>query len=113
MAKQIIHRVTDDLDGSDAEHSIEFALDGVAYSIDLNDKNATEFREIMSRYVGVGERLGRVKVMRVTHLPTAGPSKSTKMRNDAIRAWAKKQGKEISDRGRIPAAIEEEYDRAH
>lgn len=114
MATQIIHKVTDDLDGSEATNTIQYAVDGIAYEIDLNDKNATKFRDVMAKYVGVSERKGRVRVMTVTQLPTAGPAdKSTRERNKAIRAWAKKAGKDISDRGAIPKPIIEEYDSTH
>jgi len=56
VAKQIIHKLVDDLDGGDAEETVKFALDGIQYEIDLSDKNAAKLREVFAPYVGAACR---------------------------------------------------------
>ena len=59
MAKQVITLLTDDLDGSEADHTVEFGLDGVNYTIDLSEKNAGKLRKALERYIAAGTRVGR------------------------------------------------------
>ena len=59
MAKQIIHKLVDDLDGGDADETVKFALDGIQYEIDLSKKNADKLRELIAPYVGAGSKMGR------------------------------------------------------
>ena len=59
MAKQIIHKLVDDLDGGDADETVKFALDGVQYEIDLSKDNAAKLRDVFAPYVGAGTRVGR------------------------------------------------------
>ena len=58
MAQQVITKYTDDLDGSDAAGSVEFALDGRAYEIDLNDQNAARLRDVLAPFVAAARRAG-------------------------------------------------------
>ena len=110
MAKQIIHKLVDDLDGGDADETVKFALDGVQYEIDLSRKNAGKLRDAFSPYVHAGTKVGRGGVV-VGGRAARGRSGAAADReqNKAIRAWAKKEGREISDRGRIPQEIVDEY----
>ena len=59
MAKQIIHKLVDDLDGGDAEETVKFALDGIQYEIDLSDKNAAKLRDVFAPYVAAGSKVAR------------------------------------------------------
>lgn len=110
MAKRIIHKLVDDLDGGDAEETVKFALDGVQYEIDLSRKNASKLRDAFAPYVAAGTKVGRGGVV-VGGRAARGRSGAAADReqNKAIRAWAKKEGREISDRGRIPQEIVDEY----
>lgn len=110
MAKQIIHKLVDDLDGGDADETVKFALDGVQYEIDLSKSNAGKFRELFSPYVAAGSRVGRGGVVVGGRAARGrGPAAADREQNKAIRAWAKKEGRDISDRGRIPQEIVDEY----
>ncbi|MBM0257769.1 Lsr2 family protein [Micromonospora sp. 4G55] len=110
MAKQIIHKLVDDLDGGDADETVKFALDGVQYEIDLSNSNAAKLREAFAQYVGAGTRVGRGGVVVGGRAARGrGGATADREQNKAIRAWAKKSGKEISDRGRIPQEIVDEY----
>ncbi|MEV0805598.1 Lsr2 family protein [Micromonospora sp. NPDC050200] len=110
MAKQIIHKLVDDLDGGDADETVKFALDGVQYEIDLSNSNADKLREAFGPYMTSGTRVGRGGVVVGGRAARGrGGATADREQNKAIRAWAKKSGKEISDRGRIPQEIVDEY----
>ncbi len=110
MAKQIIHKLVDDLDGGDAEETVKFALDGIQFEIDLSDKNATKLRELLDPYVAAGTKVARGGVV-VGGRAARGRGVATvdREQNKAIRDWARKSGKDISDRGRIPQEIVDEF----
>ncbi|MDG4768435.1 Lsr2 family protein [Solwaraspora sp. WMMD406] len=110
MAKQIIHKLVDDLDGGDADETVKFALDGVQFEIDLSAKNAEKLRHVFAPYVAAGTKIGRGGVVVGGRAARGrGGAAADREQNRAIRAWAKKEGKEISDRGRIPQEIVDEY----
>ncbi|MER7165795.1 Lsr2 family protein [Micromonospora sp. NPDC000207] len=116
MAKQIIQRLIDDLDGGEAEETVRFALDGVQYEIDLSAANARKLRDAFATYTAHGTKVGRGGI--VNGRPTRGAGSAggdrgrvatDREQNKAIRDWAKKAGKDISDRGRIPQEVVDEY----
>lgn len=107
MAKNVetVVTLTDDLDGSKADRTLAFAVDGVAYEIDLSKRNARAFEKALAPYVEAARKVRRTPRGR-------GASSRPNRRSNLgeIRTWAREQGYEISDRGRIPAAIIEAYD---
>jgi hypothetical protein len=107
MAKQIITVMTDDLDGGEADRTIEFGLDGATYTIDLSEKNAGKLRKALEPYLQVASRVGRTNGRAAAR--TAAPSRANRDQNQAIREWAAKNGHELSERGRIPSSIVEAY----
>lgn len=110
MAKQIIHKLVDDLDGGDADETVKFALDGVQYEIDLSAANAEKLRDVFATYIAHGTKAGRGGVVVGGRAARGrGGAAADREQNKAIRAWAKKAGKDISDRGRIPQEIVDEY----
>ena|SRR3712207_2057257 len=116
MARKVQVILSDDLDENvPADETVSFALDGTNYEIDLSDKNATELREAFSRYVQAARKVGRGSGGRASG---GGRSRATGGRMDreqagAIRDWARKNGHNVSDRGRIPASVVEAYEAAH
>jgi hypothetical protein len=110
MARKVEVQLIDDLDGSQAEESITFALDGIAYEIDLSKKNATKFRKNLEPFVSAAQKLGRVPSHRVSAGRSRSPAKTDRAENQAIREWAQRKGLEVSPRGRISRAVMEEYE---
>ena len=108
MAKQVITVLTDDLDGTDADRTVEFGLDGVNYTIDLSDKNAGKLRKALDPYITAGHRASRGTAAgrggSRTRTGTA-VGRSSREQNQAIRSWAVKNGYDVSERGRIPASV--------
>jgi hypothetical protein len=110
MAKQIITLLTDDLDGGDADRTIEFGLDGVNYTIDLSEKNAGKLRKALDPFLTAASKVGRTAVNgRIAPRAAAAPSRSNREQNQAIREWAIKNGYDVSERGRIPAFVIEAF----
>ena len=110
MAKQVITLLTDDLDGGEADRTVEFGLDGVNYTIDLSEKNAGKLRKALDPYLNVATRVGRSSADRgARRVAPAGTGRASRDQNQAIREWATKNGYEVSERGRIPSSIVEAY----
>jgi hypothetical protein len=110
MAKQVITVLTDDLDGGDADRTIEFGLDGVNYTIDLSEKNAGKLRKALDPYLTVASRVGRASGNgRIVSRGGQPTTRANRDQNQAIREWATKNGYEVSERGRIPSSIVEAF----
>ena len=110
MAKQIVTLLTDDIDGSKADRTVEFSIDGVSYTIDLSDKNAGKLRKALDPYLAAASRIGRSSTQRIAgRTPAPAPSRANRDQNQAIREWANKNGYEVSERGRIPSSIVEAF----
>jgi hypothetical protein len=92
----------DDLDGSTAEGTVRFGLDGAEYEIDLNAKHAKELRDALARYVGAARRAGGT-----AKRPARGGRRASAngLNSTEVREWAKSQGIEVKDRGRVPAEL--------
>jgi len=112
MAQRVQIVLEDDLDGGVAAETVTFGLDGVSYEIDLSDKNAGKLRDEFANWIGHARRSGG---RRTTGRRIAGGSSTASSRRDlsAVRAWARANGHQVSDRGRVSAAVQEAYDKAH
>jgi hypothetical protein len=107
MATKIAVALEDDLDGGPADETVRFGVGGAEYEIDLSKKNAKKFRTGAAPFVEHARRAGRGSQRR-----SARPS-SVRERSGDIRAWAKQEGIAISDRGRIPASVVEQFEAAN
>lgn len=109
MAQKVNIVLVDDLDGSEADETVAFGLDGTSYEIDLTSANAEKLREALAPYVGHARKVGsgrRGGSGRRTSTSRAG---TTDLKE--IRAWARKNGwPDLGDRGRIPEAVREAWD---
>jgi hypothetical protein len=107
MAQKTVVTLVDDLTGEEAENisTVEFALDGVTYELDLTDENSTKLHDALSQYAKAGRKIGG----RRRSGPRPGQAiKSTGYNREtlkSIREWAKKNGHNVSDRGRLPAEV--------
>jgi Lsr2 len=117
MAQKVQVLLVDDIDGGTAEETVTFSLDGVAYEIDLTADNAAQLRESFSRWVGharktgSGSRSGGGRQSRGGSQPRRSASSSGDA--TAIREWARQNGHEVSERGRISADVRKAYEAAH
>lgn len=110
MAQKVSITLVDDIDGSDATQTVAFGLDGAAYEIDLNDQHAEALREALSAYVGHARKVGRAGTKRGGR-PAASTDGGASAKE--IRDWARSNGLDVPERGRIPADVREAFDSAN
>ncbi len=114
MATMTTVTMVDDIDGSAATETVSFGLDGASYEIDLNDKNAKKLRDAVANYVANARRVDsgrrRSRSGRGRSRSRTAPDRE---QTAAIREWARNEGYEVSDRGRLSAAIVEAFEEAH
>jgi hypothetical protein len=106
MAQKITVALEDDLDGGPADETVRFGLGGTEYEIDLSKKNAAAFRRQLAPFIDHARKTGRGQRRR------AGRAASSRERSGDIRAWAKDHRIAVSERGRIPASVIEQYEAA-
>jgi hypothetical protein len=112
MAQRVNVVLVDDIDGTEASETVGFALDGVDYEIDLSDKHAAELRDALSVYVGHGRRTGGRRKSTKRAAAASGSSDGAASAAD-IRAWARDNGWDVPERGRVSAEVREAYAAAH
>ena len=114
MAQRVQVILEDDLDGSVADETVLFGLDGAEYEVDLSTENAQGLRDALAPWVGVARRTGgrRKRAGASTTAPRPAENGSGPSTSD-IRAWAQENGYEVSSRGRVSAEVREAYDKAH
>jgi hypothetical protein len=103
VAQKVQVLLTDDLDGSDAVQTVRFGWLGADYEIDLNDKNFTAFEKALSKYVAAARKTGGGARSRASKKQTSSVDLAT------VRAWARDNGYEISDRGRVSGSVMDAY----
>lgn len=118
MAQKILVQLVDDLDGSAAAdiETVKFEIDGMAYEIDLTPGNSSRLRELLNPFVLSARRTGaRGKRDSVARRGSgrASVAGNAKEQSRAIRDWAKANGHELAERGRLPAAVVGAYEAAH
>jgi hypothetical protein len=104
MATKITVALEDDLDGGPANETVRFGLGRAQYEIDLSKKNARAFRKKLAPFVEHARKAGLGQRRRPAR------TASSRQRSDDIRAWAKARGLQVSDRGRIPAGVVDQYE---
>lgn len=118
MARKTTIVLEDDLSGEVLEEgrgeTVSFALEGQSYEIDLSGDNATQLRADLRRYVDAARKTSAPRGS-TSGRRTAGSGSTAPGRRDTgeIRTWARENGHEVSERGRISSSVIEAYDAAH
>lgn len=110
MAQHVNVVLVDDLDGSPADETVTFSLDGISYEIDLTAANADRLRDGLTEWVQGARRLSGARKggnRSATKKSTVGASNAT------IREWARANGHEVSERGRIKAGVVDAFNAAN
>ncbi|WP_214405977.1 histone-like nucleoid-structuring protein Lsr2 [Pseudonocardia lacus] len=113
MAQKVETRLVDDIDGSEAVETVRFALEGRQYEIDLSEDNATRLRESLAAFVSSARRAGGSGSRTARSTASGTPRRSSSADREhgaAVREWARANGFEVSDRGRIAADILKAYE---
>jgi hypothetical protein len=112
VAQKIQTLFIDDIDGGAAEGTVRFALDGTEYEIDLNAKHTDELRTALGKYVSHARKVSASSRRGGRAAGRAGRSAGSALNTTEIRNWARSQGIEIKDRGRVPAEVVAKYQAA-
>ena len=130
MAQRVNVVLVDDIDGQEATETVSFALDGASYEIDLSAENADKLREALSPYIGHARRANSSQSRRKSSGGSGGGrssgGRSSSGSNGSngssgsggpsaadVRSWARENGFEVPNRGRVSAEVREAYDAAH
>ena len=119
MAQHVNVKFVDDLDGSDAAGTVLFGLDGTTYEIDLSDDNAAKLRDSLAVFVGAARTSGGVaatggrRTPKMTTSSVRRPQPLAPEQTAAIRSWARRNGHQVSDRGRISKTVVDAFQAAH
>jgi hypothetical protein len=116
--EKVVVTFVDDLDGGEADETVHFALDGVAFEIDLSADNALRLREALTEFVAVARpdttRETSTRTKRKKRRRSSPPPKATTAADreelKIIRAWAQKRGLPVAARGRIPVSIRAQWE---
>jgi hypothetical protein len=108
MARSVAVVVTDDIDGSPDAETVTFGLDGVTYEIDLSTGNRARLERDFAPYIEAGRRISRGR-----NRGSQGRSAGPRIDRAAVRAWAKENGIQVSERGRISAQLMSQYEATH
>ncbi|WP_289017282.1 Lsr2 family protein [uncultured Ornithinimicrobium sp.] len=113
MVQRVQVILEDDISGGEATETVEFALDGVTYEIDLNDDNAAQLRDDLARWIGEARRAGG---RRQTRRRGSGSGSGSSAKADELakmREWGRENGFKVSSRGRVSQELQDAYAAAH
>lgn len=113
MAQRVQVILEDDLDGSQADETVLFGLDGAEYEVDLSSDNAQALRDALAQWVGVARRTGGRRKRATAGAAPRPVENGTGANTSDVRAWAQENGYEVSSRGRVSAEVRDAYDKAH
>jgi Lsr2 len=109
VVQRIEVRLTDDLTGRDIPvgkgKTVAFSLDGRIYEIDLTTKNAAALRTVLRPYIDAGRTVNRAR-RRPTRTKITADTRS-------VKEWARANGHQVRDRGRVPSEIVAAFEAAN
>jgi hypothetical protein len=111
MAQRTTVIVTDDLDGSEGANTITFAYEGIEYAVDLSESNSKKLKKALDPYISAARKTGGKRPSGRRSTAAAGRSSSSD--TAAIREWARSQGLQVSERGRVPQSLRDQYSAAN
>lgn len=109
MAQKTVVTYVDDITGEPADETVRFGLDKKAYEIDLTGERAKQLRDALAPFVEVARRIPAARAVTADR----PPARVDRGQNRAVREWARSNGHNIAERGRIPEEIQILFDAAH
>jgi len=113
MAQKVTIELVDDVDGSAADETVQFGLDGSTYEVDLSATNADSLRKGLDDYVKVARKItggDKAPKVREKQVPLLGSTVAAS--NQEMRDWARSHGVDCPERGRVPRAVREAFEAA-
>lgn len=108
MAQKVIVQLTDDIDGTEAKHTVRFAYEAKSYVIDLNDKNKAAFEAALKKWVDAARPdTGKGSTSKRTRTAASKPNESA-----AIREWAAANGIQVKDKGAVSRDVRAQWEAA-
>lgn len=107
MAQRVSIELVDDIDGTPADETVTFGLDGASYELDLSAANAAALREALATYIGHARRVSSSSSRRSSPRRPSGSSDAR-----AIREWARANGYKVPERGRVSSEVKAAYEAA-
>jgi len=104
MAQQIQTLFIDDIDGSAADGTVRFGLDGTDFEIDLSTTHNAELHQVLATYVTHARKVGGP-----ARRSSRGRRSTDGIDSHKVREWARAQGIDIKERGRVPGEIIDKY----
>lgn len=112
MAERVVHKLIDDLDGSEISEGdgerIDFTVRGVRYRIDLSSTNAAQFDRALAPFVEAAEQL---RTASRKQFAISDPPR--RREQSAVRKWARTHGYDVAARGRVRTEILQAFEAAH
>lgn len=105
--------IIDDIDGAPATTTIEFAIGGKDYVIDLSDKHADEFNKALAPYIEHARHAPANKRKARKSRSSSEASRTKRQKNAQIRAWALENGITVAKRGMLNQSVIDTYEAAH
>lgn len=113
MATKTQITLIDDTDGTPADETIQFSLDGVTYEIDLTQAHAEALRESFGRFLDAARRTGGRSTRTASTRPAAKPDEVTREDRENMREWARRNGwPSLGSRGRVPDEVVQRWNDA-
>jgi hypothetical protein len=106
VAQKVQTLFIDDIDGGEAEGTVRFALDGAEYEIDLSAQHSDELHKALTNYITHARKVAGAQRQRAAR---GRRSAASSLDTAKVREWAKQNGLDIKDRGRVPADVVEKY----
>jgi hypothetical protein len=113
MAQRTQVLLIDDLDGSSADETVAFGLDGSAYEIDLSAKNANQLRKSLASYVARSRKSALIRGNARRRGSSAATATASIVDTADVRSWARSNGYAVNDRGRLAADVVDAFRAAH
>jgi hypothetical protein len=104
MAQRIQTLFVDDIDGAEAEGTVRFGLDGTDYEIDLSVAHSEDLHKALATYIAHARKAGGTR-----RAARGGRRNVSAIDTHKVREWAREQGIDIKERGRVPANIVGKY----
>jgi hypothetical protein len=100
-------------DGVTGGEPVTVGFDGAQYEVDLCQQHRDELTRFLAPYLAAARRSDQGAVPRASRRRASGSKRGARSGTAEVREWARSQGYELSDRGRVPAAIAAEFAQAH
>ena len=110
MAQKVVREFIDDIDGSPAERTFTFAVDGVLYEIDLSSDNIAEFKSAIGGFIESARKVKTASGSQRQRGASTTDLRQRRERLNEVREWARNNGYSVSDRGRVSAEVLAAFD---